>query len=340
MKCTVLSLYLLSVNEDGQTNVITMALKNVVLIVSSPTASGKTDVALQVAQQLPVEILSADSRQIYKYTTIGTAKPSKEELRAVPHHFVDMLEPDSQWNAGKFAAESRSLIQDIFKRNRIPFVVGGTGLYIKALIDGIADIPQTDRFIRQRLLNRYQREGLEKIVTELKRVDPYAAESIDTQNPRRVLRALEIYYMTGMTRAELERKSNDPLQYELLWFGLNWDREILYRRIEERVDRMIQQGLIEEVQSLLAQGYTENTQALQSVGYTEIIEYLKGKLSKEDAINLIKQNSRRFAKRQMTWFRKEKRIHWLDVRSEVDLENAAGVIVDKYRTLEQKNRGA
>ncbi len=310
-----------------------MSTQNVVLILSCPTASGKTYVALQVAKELPVEILSADSRQIFKYATIGTAKPSNEEVRAVPHHFIDLLAPDEQWNAGKFAQESRNTIQEIFRRQCVPFVVGGTGLYIKSLIDGIADIPEADLELRQRLFRRYEKEGLQSLVNELKKVDRVAAESIDIQNPRRVLRALEIYYMTGMTRAEIEQQSNDPLQHRILWFGLHWERDILYRRIEKRVDLMIQQGLIEEVKFLLEKGYTAESQALQSVGYAEIIEYLQGRLSKQDAIDLIKQNTRRFAKRQMTWFRREKRIRWLDIRTEEDLDKAAVEITEEYRKI-------
>ncbi len=310
-----------------------MSTQNVVLILSCPTASGKTYVALQVAKELPVEILSADSRQIFKYATIGTAKPSNEEVKAVPHHFIDLLAPDEQWNAGKFAQESRNTIQEIFRRQCVPFVVGGTGLYIKSLIDGIADIPEADLELRQRLFRRYEKEGLQFLVNELKKVDRVAAESIDIQNPRRVLRALEIYYMTGMTRAEIEQQSNDPLQHRILWFGLHWERDILYRRIEKRVDLMIQQGLIEEVKFLLEKGYTAESQALQSVGYAEIIEYLQGRLSKQDAIDLIKQNTRRFAKRQMTWFRREKRIRWLDIRTEEDLDKAAVEITEEYRKI-------
>ncbi len=310
-----------------------MSTQNVVLILSCPTASGKTYVALQVAKELPVEILSADSRQIFKYATIGTAKPSNEEVKAVPHHFIDLLAPDEQWNAGKFAQESRNTIQEIFRRQCVPFVVGGTGLYIKSLIDGIADIPEADLELRQRLFRRYEKEGLQSLVNELKKVDRVAAESIDIQNPRRVLRALEIYYMTGMTRAEIEQQSNDPLQHRILWFGLHWERDILYRRIEKRVDLMIQQGLIEEVKFLLEKGYTAESQALQSVGYAEIIEYLQGRLSKQDAIDLIKQNTRRFAKRQMTWFRREKRIRWLDIRTEEDLDKAAVEITEEYRKI-------
>jgi len=313
-----------------------MMSQDVVIILSSPTASGKTTVALNVSDHIPTEIISADSRQVFKHTTIGTAKPSAEQLQQVPHHFIDSLEPDENWSAGKFAEHSRILIKKILKQKKIPFVVGGTGLYIKALVDGIANLPEPNTELRQNLVSRYEQHGLESIVSELKQVDPESIHHVDLQNPRRVLRALEIYYMTGMTRGELETQSDDPLPYPVLWFGLNWNRDILYQRIEERVDRMIADGLTDEVKGLLERGYTNKTNALQSVGYVETIEYLNGRLSEDEAINLIKQNTRRYARRQMTWFRKEKRIRWLDIQSEADLEIAAGEIVQQYRKLTQK----
>ncbi len=304
-----------------------MSGSKTVLILSSPTASGKSQTALHVASELPVEIISADSRQIYKYMDIGTAKPEIQDLRAVPHHFVDMLEPDKIWNAGKYARESRRKIDEIFKQDRIPFVVGGTGLYIKAMVDGIIDVPEVDDELRQRIAARFEKDGLKKLVEELRRIDPGGAELIDLKNPRRVMRALEIYYMTGMTRGELEQKSNDPLPYKVLWFGLEWDRGVLYNRIDRRVDKMIENGLIDEVQTLLEQGYSKFSQSLQSVGYAETIEYHEGRINREELIDRIKQNTRRFAKRQMTWFGKEKRIRWITVRSDDDLKTAAREII-------------
>jgi tRNA dimethylallyltransferase len=285
-----------------------MVADKTVLILSSPTASGKSQVALQVARQIPVEILSADSRQIYKYLSIGTAKPSKSDLERVPHHFIDMLDPNEVWNAGKFAHESRRIIEEIFNRNRSPFIVGGSGLYIKALIDGIIDIPEPDPDLRQRILRLYESEGLSKLVDELDLIDPDTAKRIDTKNPRRVMRALEIYYSTGMTRSEIEKKSDDPIPYRVQWFGLKWNRGKLYERIENRVYNMIAGGLIDETKSILEKGYSRNQNALQSVGYTETIDFIGGMISRQDMIDRIKQNTRRFAKRQMTWFRKENRI--------------------------------
>jgi tRNA dimethylallyltransferase len=310
-----------------------MVADKTVLILSSPTASGKSQVALQVARQIPVEILSADSRQIYKYLSIGTAKPSKSDLERVPHHFIDMLDPNEVWNAGKFAHESRRIIEEIFNRNRSPFIVGGSGLYIKALIDGIIDIPEPDPDLRQRILRLYESEGLSKLVDELDLIDPDTAKRIDTKNPRRVMRALEIYYSTGMTRSEIEKKSDDPIPYRVQWFGLKWNRGKLYERIENRVYNMIAGGLIDETKSILEKGYSRNQNALQSVGYTETIDFIGGMISRQDMIDRIKQNTRRFAKRQMTWFRKENRIQWIDVGTEDDLNRAADEIVRRYRNV-------
>lgn len=308
-----------------------MAEQKTVLILSSPTGSGKTPVSLKVAEQVPVEIISADSRQIYKYLTIGTAKPEQSEIESVPHHFIDSLEPDAPWNAGKFSQEARKIITEIFDREKIPFVVGGTGLYIKALVDGIVDVPEVDLALRERISKRFEKEGLIVLVAELKKLDPVASETIDLLNPRRVMRALEIYYMTGMTRAEIEKKSSDPLPYRVIWFGLNWERGKLYQRIEQRIDSMVERGLVDEVRSILEKGYSKHTNALQSVGYAEAIDYIEGKINREEMVKRIKQNSRQYAKRQMTWFRRDKRIRWIDINSGDDLNKAAMFITEQYR---------
>ncbi len=320
-----------SENVDGRTDKVTMPSNNTVLILTAPTASGKSQVALNVARQIPCEILSADSRQVYKHLTIGTAKPSPAERNSIPHHFVDSLEPDEAWNAGKFSQESRRITEEVFERDRVPFVVGGTGLYVKALVDGIVEMPEADLELRERISKRHEKEGLNKLAAELQKLDPNASQSIDLRNPRRVMRALEIYYMTGMTRAEIEKKTSEPLPYRFLWFGLNWDRGKLYARIEQRVDHMIEQGLIDEVRSILDKGYSKHCNALQSVGYAETIDYLEGKIKREEMVELIKQNTRRYAKRQMSWFGRDKRIRWIDIGSEEDLDNAVMTIVEQYR---------
>lgn len=315
----------------GQTDNIPGPEDKTVLILCGPTASGKSRVALRIGRLLPVEIISADSRQVYKYLTIGTAKPSPAELDTVPHHFIDSLKPDEPWNAGKFSREAGKVITEILNRRKIPFVVGGTGLYIKALVDGIVEMPEADPELRERILKRFEQEGLSKLADELQKHDPEAEKTVDLRNPRRVMRALEIYYMTGMTRSEIEDKTSEPLPYRVLWFGLNRERGQLYERVEQRVDHMIELGLIDEVSTVLEKGYSKHCNALQTVGYTETIDYLEKKIGREEMVKLIKQNTRRYAKRQMTWFGKERRIRWINIDSDDDLENAAMIIVEQYR---------
>jgi tRNA dimethylallyltransferase len=298
-----------------------------VIILSSPTASGKTEVTLRIAGQLPIEIISADSRQVYRHLSIGTAKPMPDERNRVPHHCVDMLDPTEDWNAGKFTAYARAVIPEIFAREKIPCVTGGTGLYIKTLVDGIADIPETDPGIRTMLKDRLESEGLAILAAELRRIDSRFADAIELANPRRVLRGLEIYYATGLPPGTVLEKETQPLPNPIAWYGLEWDRNKLYARIEERVESMIERGLIEEVEKIRETGYDRALPALQTVGYTEVFDYLEGKCSRTEMIRLIKRNTRRFAKRQMTWFRKEKRITWLPIRRDSDLYRAADTIV-------------
>jgi tRNA dimethylallyltransferase len=298
-----------------------------ILIISSPTASGKSDAALQIAAEIPVEIISADSRQIYKQLTIGTAKPGPEERHGIPHHFIDELDITEPWNAGKFSEHARERIRTIFDREKVPLVVGGTGLYIAALVDGIADMPETDPEMRERLRERLRVEGLERLAGVLRAADPDGARQIDLRNPRRVLRALEIYYGTGMTRDSLSDVSGDPLPFPISWYGLDWDRAALYKRIDRRVERMVTEGLVEEVRGILESGCGRDLNALQSVGYAEVIDYLDGKTGRDEMIDRIKRNTRRYAKRQTTWFRKEPRIEWIRVDDDADIGRAARRII-------------
>jgi tRNA dimethylallyltransferase len=306
------------------------SMKNPVLILSGPTASGKTDTALAIAQYLPIEIISADSRQVYKYLSVGTAKPDDGSLRKVPHHFVDILTPDQEWNAGLFSAGSRNLIAEIFRTDKIPVIVGGTGLYIKSLIDGIIDLPPADPSIRRELQAAIETGGLAVLVQELSRVDPDAALHTDIRNPRRVIRALEIFRQTGMTRAKIRMKTM-PLEYPVLWFGLNWRRDELYRRIEKRVESMLGRGLVNEVRVISERGYDRSLNALQTVGYVEVFDYLENKIDYTEMVRLIKRNTRRFAKRQWTWFRKEPRIKWIEVHGSTNLQSIAAYIADEYK---------
>ncbi len=297
-----------------------------ILVLLGPTASGKTALSLEVAARLPVEIISADSRQIYRHMDIGTAKPSVEQRRAVPHHFVDILEPSEDFNAGEFGRQGRRVIDEIFARGRIPFVVGGSGLYLRGLIDGFFEGPGADPELRNRLYERMHTEGAEVLLAELKGRDPEAAAQMLPSNRRRIVRALELMSLTGTTVTDL-RRSKPLIDFSPVVIGLAWDRPMLYERINQRVDRMIVDGLIEEVERVKAMGYTADLNSLQTTGYVEVFAYMEGTLTREQMVALIKRNTRRYAKRQMTWFRPDQRIHWMTVNDEGEFPEIAGQIV-------------
>lgn len=291
-----------------------------VACIVGPTCSGKTALSILLAEKLSTEIISADSRQVYKHLSIGTAKPSLEQLQKVKHHFIDELNPDEYFNVSIFEQESLKIIERLFLENKIPVLTGGSGLYIKALIDGIFDTVDPDDEIRKELLIKKHLYGNDQLYNELKKVDPISADKMLPQNWKRVIRALEVIYSTGFPIWELQQKHNRESSINFLQFGLLWNREILYKNIEERVDQMIENGLVEEVKGILSIGLSKDLNSLNTVGYKEIISYLNKEISLEKAIELIKRNTRRFAKRQMTWFRKDDRIKWLEIKTEFDLE--------------------
>ena len=278
-----------------------------------PTASGKTPVSLFLAQQLDGEIISADSRQVYKYMDIGTAKPSVEQRKLIKHYFVDERKPDEEFNAGEFGKRGREIIEDIFDRRKQPILVGGSGLYVRALVDGFFDTPPKDVDLRTQLFERLHNEGRLSLLNELRKVDPTSAAQMLPSNTRRIVRALEVYRLTGIPISQHRQHQRIERTFEPVFTGLTWERKKLYEQIEARVDRMMEMGLIGEVESLRDKGYDSSLNALQTVGYQEVFQYLKGKVSKERMIELIKQNSRRYAKRQLTWFRHDKRITWFPV---------------------------
>jgi tRNA dimethylallyltransferase len=290
-----------------------------ILVVTGLTGSGKTRFSIFLSRLLDGEIISADSRQLYRYMDIGTAKPSRAELEAVKHHFIDILNPDEDYNAGRFAKEARPVIDDIIARNRMPIVVGGSGLYIESLIDGFFEGPSADIDFRERYHERYKKEGGEVLLQELRIVDPDAASKMHPTNIRRIIRALEVYHITGTPISSLQRDTK-PIQCPTYFVALDWDRELLYRNIDDRVEKMLDGGLIAEVESLQKQDYSKNLNALQTVGYKEVFQYLEGELTHDQMVELIKRNSRRYAKRQLTWFRPDTRIHWLPVDDTTNLE--------------------
>lgn len=299
-----------------------------VIVLAGPTCSGKTYASLQLTNHFPSEIISADSRQVYKYLNIGTAKPVYEELNIARHHLIDCLTPDQEYNASKFEIDSLKLIEEIFNRKHIPIVAGGSGLYIKALVDGIFNSVDTDEELRNDLLEKRKSRGDEYLYEELKKVDPESAVKMLPQNWKRVIRALEVFHLTGEPIWKHQEDYKRDIDYNFIQFGLNWNRELLYKRIENRVDCMIEQGLVEETKNILSMGYGKELNALNTVGYKEIIFYLEGEITLERAVELIKRNTRRFAKRQMTWFRKDSRILWIDINSENDLINAPAKMLE------------
>ncbi|MBE0571530.1 MAG: tRNA (adenosine(37)-N6)-dimethylallyltransferase MiaA [Ignavibacteriaceae bacterium] len=299
------------------------------IVIIGPTCSGKTNLSLKLAELIPSEIISADSRQIFKYLDIGTAKPSKHQLEKVTHHLIDILDPSENYDASKFEKDAEKIIREIFEKNKAPIVVGGSGLYIKVLIDGIFGSADKDEEYRNELLQQRMEFGNEFLYEELKKVDPVSAEKMLPQNWKRVMRALEVFYTTGepIWKHQQKQSSFNEKKYDFLQFGLNWDRELLYKNINQRVDWMIENGLVEEVKCILNKGYDKNLNALNTVGYKEIIQFLDGDIALERAIELIKRNTRHYAKRQLTWFRKDKRIQWFDLKDLNDLNQIAEKIV-------------
>ncbi len=302
------------------------------LAIVGPTASGKTKLSLIVAEKINGEIISADSRQIYKYMDIGTAKPTHEERRKIKHYFIDELEPNQEFNAGIFGEKGREIIEDIFSRGKVPIIVGGSGLYVKSLIDGFFEGPGADWELREILYNKANELGKEALYEELKRIDPASAEKIHPNNLKRIIRALEVYYITGKPISQIQQEIKPEINFKTVQIGLNWDRKKLYKRIEERVDKMIKDGLIEEVKKLRELGFDKNLNSLQTVGYKEVFDYLDGLISYDRMIYLIKRNSRRYAKRQLTWFRQDKRIIWLDVDENTDFNKLADKVIEIFNS--------
>jgi tRNA dimethylallyltransferase len=303
--------------------------RNKILILAGPTASGKTSLSLLIAPLINAEIISADSRQIYKYLDVGTAKPTRAERQSIPHHFIDMLEPDRDFNAGEFGKMGRAIITEIESRGRVPFVVGGSGLYIRSLIDGFFDGPGADPDLRRHLAERMRLEGADRLLEELRRVDPAAAENMLPANTRRIMRGLEVYYITGVPISELQKQKPD-FHFDPLFVGIEWDRSQLYERINRRVDAMLAAGLVDEVRSIAARGFDRHLNSLQTTGYVEVFDYFDGRFSETAMADAIKQNTRRYAKRQMTWFRPDSRIRWFPAVGESDFALLAKTIAGYF----------
>jgi tRNA dimethylallyltransferase len=289
-----------------------------ILVIVGPTASGKTALAIALAKKFDGEIVSADSRQIYRGMDIGTAKPTKTELREIPHHLIDIANPDEDYTVTDYKRDAIAAINDIAARGRLPILVGGTGLYIKAVVENL-DVPEVkaDPALRARIEDEIKNEGLELVFEKLVVLDPEAAYVVDPKNPRRVVRALEVAIATGEPFTAQRKKS--ATLFDALALGINPPAEILRERIDRRVDAMMNDGLVEEVATIIKK-YGHAAAAFDAIGYREIIAYLNGDWSLAEAVAVMKLNTWRYAKRQMTWFRKDKTIHWITSEQErVDL---------------------
>ena len=290
-----------------------------ILVIVGPTASGKTRLALEIARHTSAGIISADSRQVYQLLTIGTAKPSPDELKKVKHYFVDEILPDQHFSAGEFGIDGRKIIDEIVKQKKLPIVVGGTGLYVRSLVDGLFTGPGRKEDVREELEARLESEGANALLEELRRVDPEAAARMLPSNQRRVIRALEVYYATGKPISQHHDEHEHKKFFNPVFVGLQWERKKLYDRINFRVDRMLAAGFLDEVKRLLSLGYDDRYNSLQTVGYKEAFAFLRKEINYERMVELMKQNTRRFAKRQLTWFRRDARVRWFDVGEESEI---------------------
>ena len=301
--------------------------KDKVIVICGPTASGKTSLSIALAKKVNGEIVSSDSMQIYKDMDIGTAKPSEEEMQGIKHYLIGIIEPDKRYSVADYKEDAKKAIKEILQKGKVPIIVGGTGLYIDSLIYEI-EYPniEFDSKYRAELEKQVEEQGLEKIYQKAKEIDPEAVNKISYNDKKRILRILEIYHATGKTKTEQEKESRKKeVEYDYQVYALKWDREKLYERINARVDIMLENGLVEEVKNIMRK-YNEFPTAMQGLGYKEVVEYLNGDLTKQEMEDKIKRETRRYAKRQMTWFRKNKQTIWLN--AEDDTQNNIQIILE------------
>ena len=299
-----------------------------VIVICGPTASGKTGLSIELAKKINGEIISGDSMQIYKEMDIGTAKVTREEMQGIKHYLIDIIEPNQRYSVAEFKKDAEKAIEEIINKGKTPIVVGGTGLYIDSLIYGIEyqNIKLDEEYRKK--LEKEAEEGLDNLYEKAKKIDPEAMKKISPNDKKRIIRVLEIYKATGKTKTQQEEESRKELKYDYKVFAINMEREKLYERINKRVDLMLQQGLIEEVEKI-TEKYNEFPTAMQGFGYKEVVEYLENKTTKEEMIEKIKMETRRYAKRQITWFKKNKQTIWLDgLKSR---EENVQIILDKTK---------
>lgn len=293
--------------------------KHKVVVICGPTASGKTSLSIELAKKIEGEIISCDSMQIYKDMNVGTAKVTKTEMQGIKHYLIDIISPEERYSVADYKKAAEKAIIEILEKGKTPIIVGGTGLYVDALIYGI-EYPniEFDEKYRKQLENRVETEGLETLYEEAKKIDKQAVQKISSNDQKRILRILEIYHATGKNKTQQEAESRkNEVKYDYKVFAINMDREILYNRINKRVDIMMENGLIDEVKQIKKK-YNKFPTAMQGLGYKEVVEYLENKISKDEMVEKIKQESRRYAKRQLTWFRKNKENIWLDGMTSIE----------------------
>lgn len=305
-----------------------------IIVICGPTASGKTALSIELAKRINGEIVSADSMQIYKDMNIGTAKPTIEEMQGIKHYLIDSVLPTIRYSVANYKKDATNYINEILNKGKVPIIVGGTGLYVDALVNAIEyDDSEIDLKYRDELEKRAEKNGLQELYNEALKIDPVAMEKISNNDKKRIFRVLEIYNATGKTKTEQEiesRKKENPYDYKV--FAIDMDRETLYNRINVRVDKMIEQGLVEEVQALINK-YDELPTAMQGLGYKEVVAYLNNEISYEEMIETIKKETRHYAKRQLTWFRRNKEIIWINGLD--NMENNINIILEGAKDSEE-----
>lgn len=290
-----------------ESNLSALPDKKFLLLVVGPTAVGKTDLCLNLAKKFKTEIVSCDSRQFYREMNLGTAKPSSEELQQVKHHLINSLSIEEEYDVRKFEMDAVRVLEEIFKKVNVAVMTGGSGLFADAITNGLDEIPDVDPEIRQQIIKEFEEKGLEWLQSELSKNDPEYFDQVDRQNPQRLMRALEVFQGTGMKFSSFRVKNKVSRPFQIIKVGLYRERQELYDRIDQRMDQMIASGLFDEADALFGKRHLN---ALQTVGYSEIFGFMEGKYDREEAIRLLKRNSRRYAKRQLTWFRRDEEIRW------------------------------
>jgi len=308
------------------------------VVILGPTASGKTDLVCILSKSILLEVITCDSMQCYKGMDIGTNKPTKEIQSAVRHHLLDIKNPNESYNAGEFGHLANNAVRDIRKRNILPVIVAGTPLYLHTFLYGIMNAPSASPELRAKFEQEAKRNGTESLWERLRRIDPERASQIHPHNLRRIIRALEIYELTGSTMSDL-LKTTKPYKEKLLLFGLRWPMKELYQRINDRVNLMFEGGLVKEVKLLLKRFQNRSMPALQAIGYKEVVKYLDGNYTLDEAIEEVKKNTRRFARKQMAWWKREKNIFWLECRHQRDISESARLIVQQVKKQVRYNEG-